>query len=224
MILIFDTIKDNDASFRFSQSMRRILGSKYTYKIVRLFGSDLNLDYKAFDRVIISGSELSASKSHIEESDVFSIINEFIFGCKPILGICYGHQMLARALNGGDCCIPAETPEFGFTKVTLDEDNILFKGISNPEIMESHFDQVVDLDDSFKIIATNDKTKIQAFQWGDNLVWGVQFHPEMSYLEGEAMLNRFSDDKDVVKYSNFDCKDVEKSKQNELVITNFCDL
>ncbi len=222
MILIFDTIKNEDASFRFKQSIDRILKDNYKYEIKRLFSSNLNIDYSKYDKLLISGSELSASSQHIEQSDVFTVINEFIFAGKPILGICYGHQMLARALGGDECCRKAQNFEFGFTSIEI-EDNPLFKGISNPTFMQSHFDEVVNHEDTFKIIAKNKNLQVQALQWGDNPVYGVQFHPELNFQEGSAMLERNLKEDDRVKDNcYYDCSNSQDAEQNELVILNFC--
>lgn len=224
MILILDTIKNDDASFRFRQSINGVLKNKYEYVFKRIYNNDLNLDYSKYDKLIISGSELSASSQHLEQNEVFSIINEFIFAGKPILGICYGHQMLARALGGDECCVPASRPEFGFTKVNI-LPNPIFTGIDKNIFMQSHFDEVVNLDDSFKIIASNDNVKIQAFQWQDFPVWGVQFHPELNYCEGLKMLERnLKEDVRVEKYANYDCHDEECVSQAELVLINFCNI
>ncbi len=222
MILILDTIKNDDASFRFRKSIERVLQDKYKYVFKRIYNNDLNLDYSQYDKLIISGSELSASTQHIEQNEVFSVINEFIFSGKAILGICYGHQMLARLLGGDECCIPAERPEFGFTRVEI-VDNPLFEGINQAVFMQSHFDQVVDLDDSFKIIASNKNVKIQAFQWKDFPIWGVQFHPELNYAEGSKMLERnLKEDSRVKDFANYDCQEAQCGDQAELVLLNFC--
>jgi GMP synthase (glutamine-hydrolysing) len=224
MILVLDTIKNDDASFRFRKSIERILKDNYKYVFKRIYNNDLNLDYSQYNKLIISGSELSASSQHIEQKEVFSIMSDFIFAGKPVLGICYGHQMLARLLSGDHSCIPAKTPEFGFTKLEI-EDNLLFKGITKAIFMQSHFDEVVDLDDSFKIIAKNDKVKIQAFQWQDFPVWGVQFHPELNYVEGSKMLERnLQEDTRVKEYANYDCEDDKSCDQAELVLLNFCNI
>ena len=130
--------------------------------------------------------------------------------------------MLARLLGGDECCIQAERPEFGFTKVKLVE-NQLFTGITSSVFMQSHFDEVVNLDDSFKIIASNDNVKIQAFQWQDFPVWGVQFHPELNWEEGSKMLERnLKEDSRVKDYANYDCKDSKCGEEAELVLLNFC--
>ena len=224
MILILDTIKNDDASFRFRKSIERVLKDDFKYVIKRLESNNLNVDYSQYNKLIISGSELSASTQHIEQQEVFSVINEFIFAGKPVLGICYGHQMIARLLGGDDCCVKAARPEFGFTKVKL-VDNLLFQGIDSPVFMQSHFDEVVNLDDSFKIIASNDDVKIQAFQWQDFPVWGVQFHPELNWEEGTKMLERnLKEDERVKDYANYDCSDSKCVENAHLVLINFCKL
>ena len=90
-------------------------------------------------------------------------------------------------MAGNETCRKAKNPEFGWKKTQI-KDNPLFKGILNPVFLESHYDEVCNLPDEFKIIATNNKCEVQAFQYKNLPVWGVQFHPEMQFEDGTEML------------------------------------
>jgi len=141
--------------------------------------------------LLISGSELRASRSYEKDDFFYSLINHFLQAEKPILAICHGHQMLAKSITDSQVCRQASRPEFGWQDIQI-ESNYLFKGITNPVFMESHFDEVFSLPPSFNIIAHNNNCPIQAFQYRNNACWGLQFHPEVNLQESEIMLKQIS--------------------------------
>ena len=108
-------------------------------------------------------------------------------GERRVLGICYGHQMIARALTGPAHCRKSSIPEFGWKSLNLSADP-LFEGIRELIAVHSHYDEVCDLPAPFRVIASTTDCAIQAFAFGDRPIWGVQFHPEMSLGSGTAML------------------------------------
>jgi GMP synthase (glutamine-hydrolysing) len=105
---------------------------------------------------------------------------------KPVLGICYGHQFLAKVLAGPGHVRRAATPEFGFLDLRLGS-NPLFQGLSESLVMASHFDEVCDLPREFRILAASPDCAVHAFQYRDLPVWGVQFHPEYGAEEGDRI-------------------------------------
>jgi len=219
MILIFNTIIDLRARDHFSRVIAdRITGGK-PFKIIYL--SDKNPDPLEYTHLIISGSELSAADGSEWDDKIISVIRSFLDFNKPILGICHGHQMLARAIAGKDVCRKAEEPEFGWKRMRI-KNNPLFKGLSDPVFLESRYDQVFDFPDEFNIIASNDKAEIQAFQFKDLPVWGVQFHPEMIYHDGSRMLlNHLSQNTQDREFFISDLGSKEQLKQNLLIFNNF---
>lgn len=112
---------------------------------------------------------------------------------KPVLGICYGMQLLAHMLGGK--VVRAERREYGLTKLNILKAKEIFENFTeNHElnVWMSHWDQVVDLPDNFEILASSENTKIAAM--GDQVrrIYGVQFHPEVHHTErGREILRNF---------------------------------
>jgi len=111
---------------------------------------------------------------------------------KPILGICYGLQIIAHTLGGK--VVPSQRRKYGpaFLEV-LKEDHIL-RGISSPfRVWMSHGDRVEKLPEGFDILAKTEGSPYAAIFNERLKIFGVQFHPEVSHTEfGETILKNFA--------------------------------
>lgn len=128
----------------------------------------------------------------------------------PVLGICYGMQLLTSVL-GGVVDRPHDSREYGPAKVTIDTNHSIFKNVSKEtDVWASHGDTVIELPDGFTSIAT---TKgIAGMTSIDNRVIGIQFHPEVvDSREGKTMLQNFLDMCSVEK--DWSAKDIIKEIQ-----------
>lgn len=137
--------------------------------------------------VILSGSPFSVYDESTLKFDINSIANQL-----PILGICYGAQLLS--FNGGGIVEPTSIREYGRTHLSsIDKFNPLFKNIKEDTLVwMSHSDTITHVPDSFKIIASTNEIAIAAFQIEGKKVWGVQFHPEVFHSEdGTQILKNF---------------------------------
>ena len=190
------------------------------YKIYHLTDNIENLD--EFSHLIISGSALFASQENENDTKIYDIIQKF--SNKSILGICYGHQILAKALMKKNVCRKSSTPELGWRNVEL-TDNQLFMGISKPVVYESHLEEVFDLNENFTIIASNSNCDIQGYQYKNLPIWGVQFHPEVTYEFGQQSIkNKLANYESMRKFFKNELEDPEYLKQNYKIFENFIKL
>ena len=109
----------------------------------------------------------------------------------PVLGICYGHQLLAY-LAGGTIAPAAAGSEYGKTAVYV-KGSPLFEGVPAQSVCwMSHTDAVQTAPEGFSVIAHTDKCPCAAVGNDERRLYGVQFHPEVTHTEyGEAILKNF---------------------------------
>jgi GMP synthase (glutamine-hydrolysing) len=109
----------------------------------------------------------------------------------PVLGICYGHQLLARDLEGR--VEPGVTKEYGHSSLHAG-DCLLFRGIPTRElrVWMSHGDTVVDIPPGFSIVGETDDCKVAAMEDRARRLFGLQFHPEVVHTDhGLEILKNF---------------------------------
>ncbi|MBS6007485.1 MAG: glutamine-hydrolyzing GMP synthase [Clostridium baratii] len=109
----------------------------------------------------------------------------------PILGICYGDQLMAHTLGGEVKTAPVR--EYGKTEINLDSTSKLFKDIENiGSCYMSHTDYIEKAPEGFKIIAHTEVCPIGAMANEEKNLYGVQFHPEVEHtLFGQKMIQNF---------------------------------
>jgi GMP synthase (glutamine-hydrolysing) len=178
-------------------------------------------DLAKYSHFIISGSEASVLDDNPWEGLLKEISDSIIDRKKPLLAICYGHQFLVRALLGKQFVRRTGTPEFGWLDIKLTE-NPLFNGISTSVFMVSHYDEVFDLPDDFKIIASTPRCAVHAFQYKDLPVWGLQFHPEYNVGEANEIFDLIKKrDPSFSTYFFNDLRNEMQMEQNERIFLNF---
>ena len=97
----------------------------------------------------------------------------------PILGICYGMQLMTNTLNGE--VQRANKREYGETNVQIDNDSKLFQGLEEENIcLMSHTDFVAKVPEGFKKIGSTENCPIAAMENEEKGFYGIQFHPEVN--------------------------------------------
>ncbi len=103
----------------------------------------------------------------------------------PVLGICYGLQLLAHRLGG--LVERAEDREYGRALLKLEREDRLFAGLPGGlerVVWMSHGDRVLRLPREFEVVATSDSSPYAAIRHAERPIWGLQFHPEVAHTEG----------------------------------------
>lgn len=109
----------------------------------------------------------------------------------PILGICYGMQMMAHQLGGK--VEPGKSREYGKSLLNILQESDLLEGVDNQEqVWMSHGDYISRPPDGFEIIAATDHAPVAAMIHLDKKLYGVQFHPEVKHTyKGNTILENF---------------------------------
>ena len=145
---------------------------------------------KEFDAIMVTGGRDSIGDSKyfpylkIEAQFLLRAMNLRV----PILGICLGCQIIADALGG---IVSLSSFELGWINITLTTEglgNPLFRNVPRSFYsFERHRDEMIYLPPGAIRLAKSDLCKIQAFQYKDKPIWGVQFHPENKRIKNKAM-------------------------------------
>ncbi len=108
----------------------------------------------------------------------------------PVLGICYGSQLMAYSLGGK--ISKADKREYGKTEITV-EDSLLFDGVDKKTICwMSHTDYIEKLPEGFRVTAVSETCPCAAYENTEKKLYAVQFHPEVNHTEqGQKMLRNF---------------------------------
>ena len=174
-------------------------GSQYTQLIARrireLQVHSIILPYdfetKTIENYKVKGFILSGGPSSVYENDS-PYLPDKIFDYKvPILGICYGFQLLVNYFEGS--VESSGKAEYGRSSINLYSDCNLFKKVNKTtNVWMSHGDKVVDVPEKWEITSKSENNVISsASNIGQNL-YGVQFHPEVVHTEdGKTILNNF---------------------------------
>lgn len=144
----------------------------------------LNSDVKG---VILSGSPHSVREENAPEVDFQSISANY-----PLLGVCYGAQLIAQKSGGN--VMPSKIREYGRANLSfVNHDNNLLAAVSpNSQVWMSHGDTISDVPSNFEIIASTDSVKVAAYHVKGTNTYGIQFHPEVTHsTEGKHLLYNF---------------------------------
>lgn len=137
--------------------------------------------------VIFSGSPCSVRQEDAPDVDI-----DMYCGKVPVLGVCYGAQLMAQKSGGN--VLPSEIREYGRAKLSkVDQHNELMKEISiDSQVWMSHGDTISELPDAYDVIASTSSVRVAAFKKKDEQTYGIQFHPEVTHsLEGKRVLRNF---------------------------------
>ena len=150
--------------------------------------------YKIKDFSCIKGIILSGGPSTVTKSKYLSLPKEIFSKKIPILGICYGLQLIAK-LFGGSIKSSKKKREFGRAILQKKKNSLLTKNFFNNKsksVWMSHQDAVTILPQGFKLIASTKESKLTIIENFQKKIYGVQFHPEVTHTEsGREIFKNF---------------------------------
>ena len=184
------------------EKMEKILiidfGSQYTQLIARRV-RELNVycEIHPFNHfpepdADVKGVILSGSPASVRDEGSPRIDLSAIKGKLPLLGVCYGAQLLAYEF-GGDVT-PAPSREYGRAMLTVvAPEDPLMQGLPSPtQVWMSHGDTITGTPANYEIIGSTDNVRVAAYHIGGEMTWGIQFHPEVFHsTDGPKLLSNF---------------------------------
>jgi len=177
-----------DFGSQYTQLIARKLRESGVYTEVVPYREDIE-DIKARKP---QGIILSGGPASVYAEDAYKP-NEGIWDLGlPILGICYGMQLITQHFGGE--VVAADHHEYGKAKLKIENDASIFKGISdNSTVWMSHGDKAERLPEGFEVIGTSENSPYAAIADESRKVYAFQFHPEVHHsVEGTAMLKNFA--------------------------------
>lgn len=138
----------------------------------------------------VKGIILSGSPSSVREEDS-PRVDESIFGDLPVLGICYGAQLLAH--QGGGLVQASGHREYGRAHMTTAKSSPLLAGLSEKgQVWMSHGDTIMELPAHYELIGSTETVRVAAFAHTSKPIYGIQFHPEVTHsTEGSLLIKNF---------------------------------
>ena len=175
-----------DFGSQFTQLIARRVRELNVYCEIHPFNKVPALDSNV-KGLILSGSPCSVRDSGAPDVDLAPFKNKI-----PILGICYGAQMMAH--QTGNPIIPSKVREYGRAKLNNihGTDRLMKELTPLSQVWMSHGDTIESLNDSFEILASTETVRVAAFKVKGEETYGIQFHPEVTHsLEGKTLLRNF---------------------------------
>jgi len=174
-------------------------GSQYTQLIVRrvreqqVYSLLVPHDAPAAEVLDLEPSAfiLSGGPQSVYDAGAFALPEYVLKSGKPVLGICYGMQLLAQSLGGK--VSHADRREYGPATVSVVGSSPLMQGLPDSiDVWMSHGDQVVEMPHGFSVIAATDNSPVAAMGDAERRLYGLQFHPEVAHTPlGSRILSHF---------------------------------
>ena len=191
---------------RLEDSLQKIkiidFGSQFTQLIARkireigvfceiISHNKINKNYKLERNV--KGLILSGGPLNVYQSNKVKFNKNLLFANIPVLGICFGHQVISKELGGK--VKQSKSREFGLAKVIQIKNSALTKNFflnNKNNVWMSHADEVIKLPKNFKVIAKTNNSKFCIIENSKDKLYGIQFHPEVTHTNrGKIILKNF---------------------------------
>lgn len=188
-VLVVNCYLDEKLAREFELEMTRNLVLPHEPVELNFVAINANMpnSYGDFSRLVVSGSEATAWEDNPWDEPLARIIEMFVGASRPVLGICYGHQFIVRALVGREHLRRRSTRIWGWLDLDLAESR-LFQGLQRIVSVTCNSDEVFNLPPQYRILASADHCRVLAYEHREKPIWGVQFHPEYEREYGAEVL------------------------------------
>lgn len=146
-----------------------------------------------YSHLLLTGSDASIVEREDWVDEEIELVKQALEKGLPILGSCYGHQLLALALRGPAHVRRCPQPEVGWIPIRVLRRNNLLGEAGTVYAFSIHFDEAINLDEDFVILASTPACPVQAFELKNRPVWGVQFHPEIDVPAARELLQNLAE-------------------------------
>ena len=173
-------------------------GSQYSHLICRRIREfsvyaelvPYDISYKELQELNPTGIIFSGGPSSVYSSDAPIPENKIFDMNVPLLGICYGHQLIVNKFGGK---VKKANKEYGSSLLTIDSDKDLLNEVGKSmKAWMSHGDEAEQIPEGFKIIGHTENVKAAAIAFEEKSIYGIQFHPEVVHTEqGTEILKNF---------------------------------
>ena len=165
----------------------------FPYDLFRVSDGELPDELDSYSHILITGSAASVLEDTEWMQAEVDLIQKAVSKGKVMLGSCFGHQIIARALFGMDAVRKRENPEIGWPDIqVVTRDPLLGESGRTLHSFIFHYDEVCKLpEEKATIIARSKECGILIFKVKDRPVWGVQPHFEMGIVQGLRYLDNF---------------------------------
>ena len=174
-----------DFGSQYTQLIARAVREANVYCEIIPFNMNIKHD-EALKGIILSGSPFSVNEENAPSVDISSLVSKV-----PVLGICYGAQLVAKIYGG--TVEKSDKREYGRALLNVTKpESILDQVIGHSPVWMSHSDTIKTLPDKFELLATTASIPIAAFKSISEPLYGLQFHPEVYHsLEGKKIIKNF---------------------------------
>ena len=157
---------------------------------VRVVDAGLPQDPRAFQGVVVTGSAASAYDDRPWIAPATQLLARALQDDVPVLGVCFGHQLLGRAVGGPGTVVRRSAPEVGYLSIAIDTDDCVLGALpSRFRSFLTHIDEVRPVD-GLEIVGRSDACANQAMRVVDRRAWSIQFHVEYPPEEQLRLLHR----------------------------------
>lgn len=174
-----------DFGSQYTQLIARAVRESAVYCEIIPFSKALPVD-PSVKGIILSGSPFSVNDVNAPQVAVKELADKV-----PVLGVCYGAQLTAKHYGGR--VDKSSKREYGRAILHMQFEDALMRGIlPASQVWMSHSDSIVQLPEGFELLATTDSIPVAAFKSSSQLLYGLQFHPEVYHsIEGKKILHNF---------------------------------